>query len=354
MADELLPNAGRFHRHSARGLTFFALCDSWGKLIFFLGIGCILFVLPAYLAVSIQTMAGYVFTFAYLIGPMENILNKLPMVSKAQIALRKIDALGLSLAGKDSDRSKWNGREPAAIGSWRELRLVGVTHAYRTERPDERFTLGPLDLTFRPGEIVFVVGGNGSGKSTLAKIITGLYPPESGEIRLDGMPIDDVNREWYRQHFSAIFADSYLFDRLPGLDPTGHGEHDGHAGHGEHGTLDERARRHLEVLRLADKVHVEDGRLSTVELSQGQRKRLMLLAAYLEDRPICVFDEWAADQDPTFRRYFYTQLLPEMKSRGKSIIAISHDEQYFHLADRVLKLDYGRLATDPGPVLSPH
>jgi putative ATP-binding cassette transporter len=97
-------------------------------------------------------------------------------------------------------------------------------------------------------------------------------------------------------------------------------------------------------------VQVKDGSFSSIALSQGQRKRLALLTAYLEDRSIYVFDEWASDQDPMFKQIFYTQLVPELKQRGKTILVISHDDHYFHLADRIVKLDSGKLEYDQYPV----
>lgn len=165
----------------------------------------------------------------------------------------------------------------------------------------------------------------------MAKLITGLYVPESGEIRLDAEPIVDTNREWYRQLFSTVFSDYYLFERLISE---------------EFSTLDEQARAYLHKLELEQKVSVQDGQLSTTGLSQGQRKRLALLSAYLENRSIYLFDEWAADQDPIFREIFYTQLLAELKQRGKTILVISHDDHFFHLADRIIKLDYGHIESD--------
>jgi putative ATP-binding cassette transporter len=192
--------------------------------------------------------------------------------------------------------------------------------------------LGPIDLTFRPGELVFLVGGNGSGKSTLAKIITGLYVPEAGEIRLDGKLVTNQNRDNYRQLFSAVFADFYLFDDLLGLNGP---------------AIDTRAREYLKELHLNHKIKIQNGILSTTEVSQGQRKRLALLTAYLEDRPFYLFDEWASDQDPHFKRVFYTQILPELRARGKTVLVISHDEKYFGVADRLIKLDYGKLADSP-------
>jgi putative ATP-binding cassette transporter len=176
--------------------------------------------------------------------------------------------------------------------------------------------------------LVFIMGGNGRGKSTLAKLITGLYIPESGKFFLDDQPITYKNREWDRQHFSAIYSDFYLFERLVGM--TNH-------------DLDKQAAEYWREFHLENKVQVKDGVLLTTALSQGQRKRLALLTAYLEDRPIYLFDEWASDQDPFFRDIFYKQLLPELKRRGKTVFVISHDDRYFDIADRAIKLDYGKV-----------
>ncbi|MEH2104174.1 MAG: ATP-binding cassette domain-containing protein, partial [Nostoc sp.] len=201
---------------------------------------------------------------------------------------------------------------------------------------DEKgFLLGPISLTLQPGQITYIVGGNGSGKSTLAKLITGLYPPKNGSIYLDGVLITDENREWYRQHFSAIFSDFYLFDSCLGFN---------------HPNLDREVESYLRQLQLDHKVQVRDGVLSTTNLSQGQRKRLALLTAYLEDRPIYLFDEWASDQEPHFRDLFYRQSLVKLKERGKAVIVITHDDRYFHLADQIIKLDYGKVQPDYVPI----
>ena len=143
--------------------------------------------------------------------------------------------------------------------------------------------MGPIDSTIRRGQIVFIIGGNGSGKTTLAKLISGLYLPESGQICLDGRPIDDANREAYRQLFSVVFDDAVIFESLWGLEAA---------------DLDERAQELLAAVELDHVVSVTNGVFSTTRLSRGQRKRLALVTAYLEDRPIYLFDEWAADQDP--------------------------------------------------------
>ena len=327
LTEDLQSTAANYRDYNVSALSAFTLADSWGQLILFVVVGFVVFVLPKIIAINPAVLSGYALTIIFIVMPMESLTNALPPLSRASVALKKIESINLSLAS----RSEQSPTIESVELSWQQLELSGVTHAYRGEREESSFTLGPIDLTFHPQELVFLVGGNGSGKSTLAKLITGLYVPESGKILLDGQPIDDQNREWYRQQFSVVFADFYLFDKLLGL-----GDSD----------LDRQVQDYLIKLQLDHKVQVKDGVLSTTALSQGQRKRLALLTAYLEDRPFYVFDEWASDQDPVFKEIFYTQLLTELKRRGKTVLVISHDDRYFHLADRVVKLDYGQLVQE--------
>jgi putative pyoverdin transport system ATP-binding/permease protein len=317
--------ASAFKGHNTRGLTLFAMTNSWGRLIFFFAVGFVLFALPKFLTINSQTLTGYILTFTYLMLPMDNIVGKLPQIVSANIALQKIESLGLSLSNRAEIATV-----PADIKSWRRLELSKVVHTYHTDNEDSNFVLGPIDLVLHPQELIFIVGGNGSGKSSLLKVITGLYAPEGGEIRLDGQLITDQNREWYRQHFSVVFADFYLFDELLGLEEKSQ-------------NLDEQAREYLKQLKLQHKVKIDNGKFSTTSLSTGQRKRLALLTAYLEDRPIYLFDEWAADQDPNFKDIFYKELLPSLRDKGKTVIAITHDDRYFDGADRIIKLDYGKI-----------
>ena len=307
--------------------TRFAAAQSWSHLLYFALIGLILFLVPRLGEINQRTLTGYVITTLYLMGPLAGVLSSLSMFGRASVALEHVQKLGVSLTDLSVEECPLEG--PDSDLSFERLEMVGVMHSYHREQDETSFVLGPIDLTFRPGELVFLVGGNGSGKSTLAKLVAGLYLPEKGELRLDGEPINHINRDNYRQLFSAVFADFYLFDNLLGL---------------KRNDLDAQAADYLEQLHLSQKVKVKDGALSTVDVSQGQRKRLALLTAYLEDRPFYLFDEWASDQDPHFKNIFYTQLLPELKERGKSVLVITHDDKFFHLADRIIKLDYGRLA----------
>ena len=339
---DLSQTALRVKTANERGMSQFAVVDSWGKFIYFFAVGLILFALPRWIGISPETRFGYLLTFTYVLGPMESLVNKIPFLSRASIALKKIKTLGLSLSNTQVGNAQLatttvveNSIAPLAKGSWHQLTIKEATHTYRTDQGDREFTLGPINLTVHPGELIFIIGGNGSGKSTLAKLLTGLYAPKSGAIYLDAQPITPQNQDWYRQHFSAIFSDFYLFERLLGF---------------SNGSDDRKAQAYLEKLQLDHKVSISQGQFSTTDLSQGQRKRLTLLSAYLEDRPIYLFDEWAADQDPTFKDIFYTQFLSDLKAQGKTLFVISHDDRYFHLADRLIKLDYGSVTFDKVPM----
>jgi putative ATP-binding cassette transporter len=326
----LTPAAESYRHHTMQSSSILAAAASWGQAFIFVIIGLILALSQNILVVQPEVLTGYVLVLIFLMSPLQFIMNTMPALARANVAVANMDRFGLDL----SHNLETQTTEPEQPGTaWEPLVLSGVEYTYYPEGDDNPFTLGPLDLTFYQGELVFVLGGNGSGKTTLAKLLTGLYLPESGQIYLNHQLIDEQSIEWYRQHFSAVFSDFYLFKNFPGLDG---------------GELEPAATEFLTRLELAHKVKFNEGRLSTLELSQGQRKRLALLTAYLEDRPIYIFDEWAADQDPYFREVFYEQLLPELKARGKTVVVITHDDRYFHLADRLIKLDYGRVVTDLG------
>lgn len=327
--DELLEDASsKVQQLNVTGMSRFAFADAWGQILFFVLIGLLLYVAPSFWEIQFEILTGYTLAILFMKGPLEAVITSIPTISRGNIALRKVEKLGLSLEETPAEQLD---SAAAPVDSWQELQLAGVTHEYKGDNKDESFTLGPIDLTLRQGELLFLVGGNGSGKTTLAKLISGLYTPQAGEIRIDGKVLSEERIEQYRQQFSAVFSDFFLFDELLGQSGP---------------DIDQRADEYLSKLHLDKKVSVQNGQLSTTELSDGQRKRLALLTAYLEDRPFYIFDEWAADQDPVFKEIFYRRLLPELKARGKTTVAISHDDRYYDVADRVIKLDYGQLVGD--------
>ncbi|MFM8253143.1 MAG: cyclic peptide export ABC transporter [Planctomycetota bacterium] len=321
----------------------------WGRLLFLIAIGLLLFVWPRWADVPGSTLAGYTLAIFYLMTPLERIIGSLPTFSRAMISVQKLQQLGLLLADSSENAHQPSpalrsaaDSTPTALATrfqdWRLLELSQVTHEYQVAGREHGFELGPVNLQITRGEIVFLVGGNGCGKTTLIKLLTGLYQPAAGAIRIDGRDVTAADQESYRQLFTAVFDDGMVFDGLWGLSPA---------------AVHEQAHQLLTDLQLDHAVQIIDRRFSTTELSRGQRKRLALLTAYIEDRSIYLFDEWAADQDPHFKRIFYEQLLPDLKQRGRTVIAITHDDRYFAVADRIIKVTDGQVVEQADRTLNP-
>jgi putative pyoverdin transport system ATP-binding/permease protein len=323
------PSAEAFRRSNLTGNLIYAATGSFGyQLILYTLLGLLIFLMPSLTGVDTKTLTGFTLALFYMLIPLSDIIVLFPTLARANISMEKVTSLGLSLPALTNDG---DAIPPVTGVAFEQLELVEATHSYHRDSENKSFILGPIDLTIHRGELIFLVGGNGSGKTTLAKLLCGLYVPESGEVRLNKQTVSDESRDSYRQLFSVVFSDFHLFESLLGFTAQG---------------LDGRAENYIRELQLQHKVQVKDGALSTIELSQGQRKRLALLTAFLEDRPFYIFDEWAADQDPFFRDIFYLHLLPELKAKGKTVLVISHDDRYYSLGDRIIKLDYGKIEID--------
>lgn len=307
--------------------------ENWASLLLlssfvtYFMLGFVVFVFPG----VVPGFGGIVFQIVpvllFCIGPLAKIVAQSPMFQRADLGLGAILAIdrGLEEAGSISPDEARRLSQP--FMEFGEIAYTDLKFSYRDADGAPLFTAGPLDLRVSRNELVFVVGGNGSGKSTALRLMTGLIPPDGGRILVDGTPVVGRSVAGFRELFSAIFVDFHLFDRLYGLedvDPS-------------------RVNRMIEEMGLGGKVQYDNGRFSQLSLSTGQRKRLALITALLEDRQVYVFDEWSAEQDAHFREYFYTRVLPDLKKRGKTVIAVTHDERYWHHADRVIGMDLGRV-----------
>ena len=297
-----------------------------GELMFTATIGAVTFLFSLLFdGIPVSTTRSFVVIFLYMSSPVYTLLNTIPNLIQVKISWERILGLERSLSqmpdsGGKAPRAEDGAARPEAYA----LEVRDVSYTYKNDQSGA-FRVGPLSCRFAPGEICFITGGNGSGKSTLAKLMTGLYPADAGEVLVGGQA---AAPDQLGQYFSVIFSDSYLFDRLYGINCRG-----------KEAFINEQ----LRILRLDDKLSVENGTFSHTSLSTGQRKRMALLVSYLEDRPIYLFDEWAADQDPVFRKFFYQDLIFRLKASGKCVIAITHDDHYFHLADKVVKMEMGQI-----------
>ncbi|MDA8018163.1 MAG: cyclic peptide export ABC transporter [Thermoanaerobaculia bacterium] len=289
-------------------------------------LGILVFLVPRFSDTYSDAIIDSTAAVLFLIGPIFGLLGTVPLYFEADAAAEHIAKLEASLDATFS--SALETQEP--LESFREISFDRVSFRYDDPRAETPFQIGPLDFTVRCGELLFVTGGNGSGKTTFIKVLTGLYLPRKGDIAIDGARVDDDRYEAYRALFTYVPAEAYLFDRLYGL-PTPPAD--------EFTAL-------LRQVQLEGKTELEGDRFTTLDLSGGQRRRVALLVSLLEDRPIYVFDELAAHQDPAFRKKFYEELLPELKERGKAVVVVTHDDRYFDHADRTLKLEEGLITGD--------
>jgi putative ATP-binding cassette transporter len=301
------------------------IVGTWVQFMFYIILGVAVFG-PYNDEASLKRGYGFgLLALLHIRGPLRSLIADSRAFAEASVALKRIADLGLTL-WEDQEREHFH-HPPGPTRSWRSLDLHGVTFRYDLANAADEFALGPLTLSLMPGEIVFVAGGNGSGKTTFAKLLTGLYPPTHGTICFDGIEVNEENVSWFRSKFSAVFADFCLFEGIVDLRQMQVAE---------------------EIERLAVSLKLErwivatpDSNNTAMPLSAGERRRVALLLALLEDRPILIFDEWAADQDPRYRDLFYVEILPRIRNSGKLVVVISHDERYFHIANRVLWLERG-------------
>lgn len=307
------------------------------QVTFLLLLAAMVFILPGipYASVEPQQVTSITAAILFIIGPLTVVVGAVPVFRNASHAVRNMARLNVALDVAQELARDRDGGEVVAPPDFQTIEARGAIFSHRDKDGKPLFTLGPLSCTITKGETVLLVGGNGSGKSTLFKLLTGLYYPDAGAIFVDGVDVKAIGYRRYRELFSAIFSDYHLFARLYGLTVND----------------DRQVQDLLRLMQLEHKTSWQDGGFENQDLSTGQKKRLALIVSLLEDKPIYVFDEWAADQDPQFRKFFYDTLLPDLKAKGKTVIAATHDDRYFYVGDRTLKMEMGQFVPY-GPVES--
>lgn len=291
-------------------------------------IGAVVFVAPQFSeALGGLTLTKTTTALMFIVGACFGLVQSIPILLNANAAADRIEQLEIELRSTASSIDVAGSRLPSRFI---EIEMTGIQFRYVDKFSEATFKIGPIDFSLHPGELVFITGGNGSGKSTFLRVLAGLYPPDSGQIRLNGQLINDETRDTYRALMSAIFFDYHLFRKLYGIPEP------------EPGELD----RLLMQFRLAEKTGLAGGEFRTLDLSGGQRRRLALIVSLLEKRPILLLDEWTAEQDPEFRRKFYDELLPDLMKAGATVVVITHDDRYLdelHLPARRIRMDEGRI-----------
>jgi len=318
---EFEPSCRDYRRQGLWGTMMRKISTRWSEVIMFTCLGCFVFFIPSRIEIKPDILTGFLFALMFVYSPLSSLIHTFENITKANVALEQMKSLGLSASLQYDSIVTEN--LPQSFPKPRSLACREICFSYYDIEKKQMFAIGPLSLTIRSGEITFITGENGSGKTTFAKLLCGLYGAEAGELLLNDQLVETGDRD-YGQLFSSIFSDSYVFNQLYGISLD---------------KIRERAVGYLELLRLEGKVSLDGKRFSTTELSSGQQKRLNLLQALLEDRPIYLFDEWAANQSETFKKVFYENILIELKAAGKMVIVISHDQHYFGFADKIFDLN---------------
>lgn len=285
-------------------------------------IATILFVLPGWGLLDQADVIAYVVIVLFISGPINNLINLQQTYTRFIVANKRIKDFLKDFEVHEETKPQFE----IVNTPFKSIEFRDIHFSYNNNLNDTAFALGPINLTVNEGETIFIVGGNGSGKSTFINTFTGLYTPSKGEIFLNGKEIES-NQE-NQNLIAAVFTDDHIFSH-----------------NYEEYTVENNPeyKQLLEMMKL-DKVIVDDKESSARrKFSKGQSKRMSLIFALMEKKPILVLDEWAADQDPYFRKFFYEELIPKLKREGKTIIAVTHDDAYFHLADRIIKFNYGQI-----------
>ncbi len=329
MGDDLFNNHIISGFHNTRELLIKAskivqLNYSMGLALFYSLLGLVLFYLPHQFPGDAAFISKIAIVLLYIVIPGGQFFYSALQFVKLEVAVSNLENLKREASSKKEVLPP-QPIVPDQFENFSSIRIKGVQYTYFSETKQPLFSVGPMDVDIIRGNVVFITGGNGNGKTTLCKLITGLYIPQKGEIQVDHVIVSSQNVKRYRDLFSAVFSDFYLFDKLYGIEQPD----------------PKQVSEWLTRFDLSHKLTLTEGVLSTNKLSSGQRRRLALFCALMEQRPVLICDEMTADQEPGFREYFYKKFIPEMKQKGKTIIIITHDDRYFHLADQIVKLDYG-------------
>lgn len=321
----LLDNERKILKDEKSAYSIITMMGIFGDLISFFVIGAVCFVFISYHTISSQELVGVIMALLYITGPISVLLDTIPRMVVASISHRKLNKLLASIPVETEVKTVSDTSE------WETIQLKNVEYTYPSKREEVGFSVGPINITLKKGDVTFLIGANGSGKSTLSKLLTLHYLPKNGVISFGEESLGLNNIESYRQKIGAIYSDYFLFDTfLFDID----------------GERLDRANTYLKMLELDAKVNIVDGRFSTLSLSDGQKKRMALLVSLMIDKEVYLFDEWAADQDPVFKDIFYNKILPELKAKNKVIIVISHDDRYFHIADKTIVMESGKVRAE--------
>jgi putative ATP-binding cassette transporter len=323
--EDLVSSARKSRESREESLITLGKTFSFLQIILYIAVGMLIFVVPVLSDAFSDVVLKVTTTSLFMVGSFQSVFTSLPMIVQAEASAKQLLSLKDTLEQTHNQNNSKDAEDHYVNA--KQLTLHGVTYQHQSLEEKRHFDLGPITTTFEAGKVYFIRGQNGSGKTTLIRVLLGLYAPTKGYITVDDQLVNQPSSSAYRDLFAVVFSDFFLFKKLYGISQESLVE----------------GQSLIEMFQLEDKVKILNGQFDTIHLSTGQRKRLGLLEALLEDKQFVILDEWAADQDPEFRKYFYQVLIPYIKGLGKTLIAISHDDRYFDVADEIITIDQGKL-----------
>ncbi len=214
-----------------------------------------------------------------------------------------------------------------------KIELKNVSFLYGKGTPFEKWALKDVSVAFEAGKITGLIGHTGSGKSTLVSLLNGLYKPHGGEVLLDGENIwskrSDINKIRYKVGLVMQYPEYQLFDETVREDI-------GFAPKNQGLSKEEISKR---VLDSAKFTGISDDMLdkSPFDLSGGQKRRVAIAGILAMNPEVLVLDEPAAGLDPRGRREILGGLCDYVKSRGLTLILVSHSmEDMAYYCDNVV------------------
>lgn len=330
--DYMTKNRNNVKNLTIKTVTKFLVNNLMGSYAGHLMIGVILFALPATLLITADVRTNFVITILYILGSVSSVVEAIEEFTKMKVAVARLNEFNKTLGIKQSDVLN-HGDMTNFNTEFKSIRFENVEYEYYNDKKEVAFKLKPLNLTITKGESIFITGGNGSGKSTFIMLLVGLYKPTSGKIFLNDTLITVDNYSFYRDQISCIFTDNYLFKE--------------NYNNFDYENKDDELTELVKEMQIKSVFEIDkkEGKVK-VSLSKGQQKRVALIYSLLEEKQILVLDEWAAEQDPEFRAYFYNVIIPKLKEQGKTVVSVTHDDAYFKQAKRLIKFNFGSIESD--------
>ncbi|ULO08802.1 ABC transporter ATP-binding protein [Paenibacillus sp. 19GGS1-52] len=293
-------------------------------------VGCLFF--TAYLAhkgyMEIGDIVMYQGFFNMIIGSVSSILNVYPNLVKGTESLHSVTEVLLS-----SDTEEYKGRT--------KLEDIRGTYSFENVafnyKESDRHVLDQFSLEVKAGERIAFVGESGSGKSTILSLIIGFYKPQSGVIKVDGVPMAELSMKKYRQSLAIVLQNNILFS----------GTIRENISYGLPDISDEKVQQAVYMANLQD---VIDGLPQGIEtsvgehggrLSGGQRQRIAIARALVRDPRIIILDEATSALDNVSERHVQSAI--ETLMTGRTTFIVAHRLSTVRNADRIVVMKKGRI-----------